>query len=96
MKIDRFEFTLAILIILLFICVEFLHDYKTYDVPSNTAQYIVKSGDTLWEIATENCPNSHTGSVVMQIEDINNLTGFIVPGQVLTIPVEEACKPMKE
>ncbi|NLT20369.1 MAG: LysM peptidoglycan-binding domain-containing protein [Syntrophomonadaceae bacterium] len=46
-------------------------------------EYIVKSGDTLWEIANAN------GTTVNHIKDLNNLTSdSLIPGQVLALPVE--------
>ncbi|MDD3853229.1 MAG: NlpC/P60 family protein [Syntrophomonadaceae bacterium] len=46
-------------------------------------EYIVKSGDTLYEIAKAN------GTTVNEIKDINNLTSdSLLPGQVLALPSE--------
>ena len=59
-----------------------------YRTPDTTTSYIVKPGDTLWEIAEKYCPNHHTGNTVFKIERLNHISGYIVPGQVLTVPVE--------
>ncbi len=59
-----------------------------YRTPDTTVTYTVKPGDTLWEIAEMYCPESHTGSVVLKIERLNGISGYIQPGQVLEVPYE--------
>lgn len=59
-----------------------------YRTPDTTTSYVVKPGDTLWEIAEMYCPESHTGNVVLKIERLNGISGYIQPGQVLEVPCE--------
>lgn len=61
-----------------------------YRTPDTTTSYVVKPGDTLWEIAETYCPDYHTGNTVFKIERLNHIDGYIVPGQVLEVP----CEPM--
>ena len=78
---------LALILALLFIFVIFVSG-RAYTTPDTTTSYTVKPGDTLWEIAEKYCPNHHTGNTVFKIERLNHIDGYIVPGQVLTVPVE--------
>lgn len=78
---------LALILALLFIFVIYMSG-RAYTTPDTTTSYIVKPGDTLWEIAEKYCPNHHTGNTVFKIERLNHIDGYIVPGQVLTVPVE--------
>lgn len=51
--------------------------------------YIVESGDTLWNIAKENCPDSvDVRDWIDTVSEMNNITGSIHPGQTITILVE--------
>ena len=78
---------LALILSLCLIIVIFISGLQ-YTTPDTTTSYIVKPGDTLWEIAEMYAPNYHTGNVVNKIEKLNHIDGYIVPGQVLTVPVE--------
>ena len=78
---------LALILSLCLIIVIFISGLQ-YRTPDTTTSYIVKPGDTLWEIAEMYAPNYHTGNVVYKIEKLNHIDGYIVPGQVLTVPVE--------
>ncbi|MGI5879755.1 MAG: NlpC/P60 family protein [Syntrophomonadaceae bacterium] len=50
-------------------------------------EYIVKSGDTLWEIANVN------GTTVELIKELNNITSdSLVPGQVLALPINTSAE----
>jgi LysM repeat protein len=53
-----------------------------------TEQYRVRSGDTLWEIATEHGPDDRDPrDVVEAIRRLNDMEGSIIhPGQVIAIP----------
>lgn len=78
---------LALILALLFIFAIYISG-RAYTTPDTTTSYTVKPGDTLWEIAEKYCPNHHTGNTVFKIERLNHIDGYIVPGQVLTVPVE--------
>lgn len=78
---------LALILSLCLIIVIFISGLQ-YRTPDTTTSYIVKPGDTLWEIAEMYCPNHHTGNTVFKIEQLNHIDGYIVPGQVLEVPVE--------
>ena len=59
---------------------------------TETFDYRVKPGDTLWDIALEHGPTGQdTRAVVSTIERINGLDGAMLDaGQVLEIPVVTA------
>ena len=63
----------------------------TYADASNTlvVSYQVKPGDTLWQIASEfNESNKEIREYIYDIKKINKIdSGFILPGQVLVIPL---------
>lgn len=61
---------------------------RVYKTPDTTTSYTVQPGDTLWGIAETYCPESHTGNVVLKIERLNGISGYIQPGQVLEVPCE--------
>ena len=49
--------------------------------------YVVRSGDTLWAIASRIAgPNADPRPVVDELSQANHLGGVIVPGQVLSLP----------
>lgn len=55
---------------------------------TETTTYFVESGDTLWRIAREySTDNQDVRRVIDIIEDINDCTATIYPGQSLTVPV---------
>jgi len=87
MNQDKF---LAILLALGLITTIYVSTFA-YSTPDTTTSYTVKPGDTLWEIAEMYCPTSHTGNVVSKIERLNEIEGYIHPGQVLEVP----CEPME-
>jgi len=52
-----------------------------------TSAYVVRSGDTLWQIATHILgPTAHPRPLVDAIGSLNGTTGALVPGQILRIP----------
>lgn len=54
-----------------------------------TEEYLVRPGDTLWEIADEHGPDDRdVRDVIEAIRRLNRIDGSIIqPGQVLEIPV---------
>ena len=84
MNQDKF---FAILLALGLIAVIFASTF-VYKTPDTTTSYTVKEGDTIWGIAEMYCPESHTGNVVLKIERLNGISGYIQPGQVLEVPCE--------
>ncbi len=47
----------------------------------------VRSGDTLWDIATRAMPGRDGQSAVAELRDLNDLDGYgVQPGQVLILP----------
>ncbi len=50
-------------------------------------RYVVRAGDTLWDIARERAPDRDPRDVVQAIVDANQIdAGALLPGQVLVIP----------
>jgi hypothetical protein len=48
---------------------------------------VVRSGDTLWDIATRELPGRDGQGAVEQLRELNGLGGYSVdPGQVLILP----------
>ena len=84
MNQDKF---LAILLALGLIATIFVSTF-VYSTPDTTTSHTVKEGDTIWGIAEMYCPSSHTGNVAFKIERMNEIEGYIQPGQVLEVPVE--------
>lgn len=58
-------------------------------------QIVVQPGDTLWSIARLQMPDEDPRDVVGAIRDLNALeTANIYPGQILTLQVKQAVKPL--
>lgn len=56
--------------------------------PYSSVRYVVRSGDTLWSIATEQAPGRDPRPLVAAIEQVNRLeAGELVPGKGIDIPV---------
>ena len=57
-----------------------------------TAEYEVRSGDTLWEIADDHTPNKgEVWNTIEEIKHLNDLGSSVIhPGQVLVIPLSSA------
>ena len=51
-------------------------------------QYVVQSGDTLWDIAVENTPeNRDCRDTISEIKEVNGIGNEIYAGQVIVVPV---------
>ncbi|HEX4223324.1 MAG TPA: LysM peptidoglycan-binding domain-containing protein, partial [Pseudonocardiaceae bacterium] len=60
-------------------------------VPSATTVVTIQSGQTLWEIATDEAPSSAPQDVVDRIQQLNNISDATLhPGERLVVPVEAA------
>lgn len=56
----------------------------------STATYVVESGDTLWEIGSRYCKSSDDiRDWIQAVEELNDTTALIHPGQRLTIYISE-------
>ncbi|QQE80985.1 LysM peptidoglycan-binding domain-containing protein [Alicyclobacillus sp. SO9] len=55
---------------------------------STTTSYRVKSGDTLWSVASQKVPQRDPRVVIAQILNLNHINGtdYIYPGEVLKLP----------
>lgn len=51
-------------------------------------EHVVTAGESLWSIASE-FDKRNTGRLVFMIQQENRITGAVVPGQVIRIPVPE-------
>ena len=55
--------------------------------PGPPPSTVVQPHDTLWSIATRTVPGRDPYAAIAEIQQINNLDGFVVhPGQTLTLP----------
>lgn len=53
--------------------------------------YIVQPGDTIWDIATKNCPkNMDIREWIFKVREINRVDCLIHPGQEMKILKEES------
>lgn len=58
-------------------------------VPSTTTVVTVHSGETLWDLATNEAPSSSPQDVVDRIRELNHIfDAAIYPGERLVVPVE--------
>jgi hypothetical protein len=56
-------------------------------VPERTSVVHVQVGETLWDVAERNAPDSDPEAVVSRIRELNHLPDSdVVPGQPLTVP----------
>ena len=78
---------ISTIIFILFIAIIYI-SALCYKTPS-TSDLHREASDTVWQIATEHCPNYHTGNVSMKIQQLNDIDGYIYPGEILIVPVEE-------
>jgi nucleoid-associated protein YgaU len=86
MKIQRaFEITTIFALVLLIITFCVVSFVPKYTFTETT--YVVRSGDCLWTIAEQYCPDSlNVWDYIHRVCDANGLTSYtICPGQVLTV-----------
>ena len=62
--------------------------HKSKSEKNSYKTYVVKQGDTLWQIAKKTSPNEDPRKTCYKIQKVNNITTVIHPGQELIIPVE--------
>ncbi|WP_430593337.1 LysM peptidoglycan-binding domain-containing protein [Humidisolicoccus flavus] len=48
----------------------------------------VMQGQSLWDIANEVAPSANTRDVILEIAQLNDVSGALQPGQSLFIPLE--------
>lgn len=48
----------------------------------------VQQGDTLWGLAADIAPDHDPRDVVVELQNLNGLDAAVVPGQVLSIPLQ--------
>jgi len=54
-----------------------------------TTEYVVREGDTLWDIARRISPEGHHGKIVWTIRELNGLESSLIrPGQKILIPIK--------
>ena len=54
---------------------------------SQTSQIVVKTGESLWDVAKKVAPNSDPREVIWTIQQLNHMkTSVILDGQTLTVP----------
>ena len=84
-----FVFISCIISFFIALCIFSSHTY-TYNQPQYE-KYIVSSGDTLWSIASQYCPEKKDKRIFIKtLKKLNNLTSStIYPGNEIKIPVGE-------
>lgn len=66
-------------------------DSSSVPVPSATTVVTIHSGETLWDVATQEAPSSSPQDVVDRIRALNNIAdATLYPGEQLRVPVESA------
>lgn len=48
----------------------------------------VQHGDTLWGLAEQIAPGQDPRDVIVELQNLNGLSSAVVPGQVLSIPLQ--------
>ncbi|MFA5527365.1 MAG: hypothetical protein WC996_02005 [Peptostreptococcales bacterium] len=94
---NKFRFTLFLVICFLFISVCTGLIFKTSIVSSasieNYEEIYVKKGDTLWSLVGEHFgEQTNKRKVLYDIEKMNRLNRYLMPGEVIKIPVYDSAK----
>ena len=89
---DRLLSIILAIFLAVMLCIIIFVSNLAYSTPDTITSYVVQDGDTVWSIAEKHCPNYHTGNVSMRIQQLNDIDGYIYPGEVLIVPVEEGEK----
>ena len=91
-ELHKKAFTIAIVVMIITILTgSMLIVFAKTTTPDTTACTVieVESGDTLWSIAKENCPDSDPRDVIQEIKELNDMdTATIYTGMTLFIPVD--------
>jgi hypothetical protein len=84
-------------LMVIFILLSCLAILTMYPQPSNTGQatvfasqyeeYIVQPGDTLWSIAKAHRGRRDIRDVVWELQEVNQITPIIHPGQAIWVPI---------
>ncbi len=89
-KFRFYTFLLVLTVILALVFMFFLQNSAKANKKIDYNTIIVKSGDTLWDIAKSENYNIDTREYIYQIRKINNLSDAnLIPGQSLILPVIE-------
>ncbi len=76
-----------ILFLLLLVPIRDLVTCKKITDDVRTTEYVVREGDTLWDIARRISPEGHHGKIVWTIRELNGLESPLIrPGQRILIP----------
>ncbi len=92
METQRSQLSVQLLVILAAVFVVFLligGAAGAEELPGPTVEYVVSSGDTLWEIAAEHVgPQEDLRAFIRQIKEVSGIeSSTIIPGQILNIPL---------
>lgn len=80
---------LGVLAMVAVVCLGFVYLYASgaTSVPERTGVAYVQMGETLWDVAERNAPDSDPDAVVERIVELNRLADTaVVPGQSLVVP----------
>ncbi|MFD1676082.1 LysM peptidoglycan-binding domain-containing protein, partial [Alicyclobacillus fodiniaquatilis] len=77
--------------VLLVLALLFVFKWCQPPIYTDWKQVVVQQGDTLWSIATINCPSvTDRQDEIQLIDDINNLkSAQVYPGEVILVPTHQ-------
>lgn len=88
-NMKRFIISITIVVVILFVSivglVSFLNNDKYEMIGTET--YIVKPGDTLWEICRNRTGGMNIEQYIYNVEELNNITANLQPGQMIELPI---------
>ena len=88
-KYPRWAWAIVLLVYIIALYLMFMP--KTFgqaEISGNYIKYVVEGGDTLHDIARRLYPDRDWREVAWEIEQVNDTTALIYPGQVLWVPEE--------